>query len=580
MPSVRRPLRFRHACALLAAALLTACGGGGGSVDAPGGAAAADDGPDSAPNAVVTATPTTLRDATRLAHQASFGPSEALTADIAARGPKAWIASQIALNTSRYTTGGSGAVHQWTGSNGYCDGKVSTCWRDNFSSQPSLWDFYRNAIEQPDQLRQRVAFALSQIAVISNLELEGTYGFRYYHNTLLDHAFVSYRQVLKKVALSPMMGAYLNNANNDKAAPNENFARELLQLFALGTCELNADGSLKGGACTPTYNNETVRNYAYALTGWTYPVGGKSAWGCWPQGTNCAYFDGDMLPAPTLHDTQERALLAGVKVPAGSTPEQALERVLDSLMAHPNMAPFISRQLIQRLVSSNPSAAYVQRVATAFNAGSFQGIGSGQRGDLSATVAAILLDVAARGTTSARQFGKLREPVLMFTGVLRALNGRSDGGALSWWWGDALRQHVLRAPSVFNFYPPDYPLPGQPALSAPEFGIHNANTALERLNFLNYVLWWGGSSPDSSMPNPLGTKVNLTAFQSDAGDVGRLVDRLSLLAYGQPLAATTRTAVIKAVEGPWAVGSQDWQRSRVAQAAYLVFAAPNYQIQR
>ena len=128
------------------------------------------------------------------------------------------------------------------------------------------WDFYRNATQNADQLRQRVAFALQQIVVVNNLDVEGTYGLRNYHNTLLDNAFTNYRQVLKKVTLSPVMGDFLNNANNDKAAPNENYARELLQLFSIGTCELNADGSLKGGTCSPTYNNETVRNYAVAMT--------------------------------------------------------------------------------------------------------------------------------------------------------------------------------------------------------------------------------------------------------------------------------------------------------------------------
>ena len=203
----------------------------------------------------------------RLADQGSFGPTEAMLSTIRSQGATAWVTAQLALNTSRYTGGLGGEVHQYTGAGEFCDGKGANCWRDWSSTQPLVWDFYRNAVTQPDQLRQRVAFALQQIVVINSLEVDGTYGFRVYYNNLLDNAFGNYRQVLKKVALSPVMGDFLNNANNDKAAPNENFARELLQLFSLGTCELNADGSLKGGACSATYSNEVVRSYAYAMTG-------------------------------------------------------------------------------------------------------------------------------------------------------------------------------------------------------------------------------------------------------------------------------------------------------------------------
>ena len=303
--------------------------------------------------------------------------------------------------------------------------------------------------------------------VVSGNEADGTYGFRNYHNALLDNAFGNYRQVLKKVALSPVMGDFLNNVNNDKSAPNENFARELLQLFSVGTCELNPNGSLRGGACAPTYDNETVRSYAYALTGWTYPAGGATPWGCWPQGTHCRYYGGDMVAVEARHDTAARTLMSGVSLAAGNKAPAALEAVLDSLIAHPNTAPFIGKQLIQQLVSSNPSAAYIGRVSAAFTSGKYSTFGTGQRGDLAATVAAVLLDPEARSATVVANGGSLRDPVLMFTGVLRGLNGQSDGDALSWWWGEEMREHVFRPPSVFNFYPPDYPVAGT-ALVGPE----------------------------------------------------------------------------------------------------------------
>ena len=486
----------------------------------------------------------------------------------------------MALSSARYTSGNGGEVHQYIGSGNFCDGRGDNCWRDWSSSEPLLWDFYRNATSQPDQLRQRVAFALQQIVVVNNLEVDGTYGFRLYYNNLLDNAFGNYRQVLKKVALSPLMGDFLNNANNDKAAPNENFARELLQLFSIGTCELNLDGSLKGGTCAATYGNETVRAYAYAMTGWTYPAGGKTPWGCWPTGMNCRYYGGDMLPVASYHDTAERKLLSGITVAAGTAAAPALEAVLDSLMAHPNVGPFIARQMIQHLVGSNPSPAYVTRVATAFNVGKYASFGTGTKGDLAATVAAVLSDPEARGDNVGRNAGRLREPALMFAGVLRALGGKTDGEALGWWWGGSLRQHVFRPPSVFNFYPPDYPVAGT-SLVGPEFGIHSANAALERLNFLTYLLDWDGSAPDAGIPNALGTKVDLSAFTADAADAAKLVDRLSLLALGAALPAVPRQKVIDAVA--WWTDKTDasnWKINRVKAAAYLVYGSPNYQVQR
>jgi hypothetical protein len=530
----------------------------------------------------------TQRDAVRLADQATFGGTEALLGQMRSQGAAAWVQAQIGTSGSRYTGGNGDAVHTDVQAVFFCDRAPYAgehCWRDWFSTTPMVWDFYRNAVTRPDQLRQRVAFALQQITVVSNLEVSGTYGHRNYQNMLLDNAFGNYRQVLKKVTLSPVMGDFLNNANNDKAAPNENFARELLQLFSIGTCELNADGSLRGGNCMATYNNEMVRNYAFALTGWTYPAGGRASWGCYPQGTNCQYYGGDMAPVAARHDGNARTLLSGVSKAANTNAAEALERVLDSLMNHPNTAPFIGKQLIQFLVSSNPSPGYVQRVATAFASGSFTSagrtFGAGQRGDLAATVAAVLLDAEARGdTVSSANAGRLRDPALHFSAALRAFNGATDGDALSWWWGDTMRQHIFRPPSVFNFYSPDYPVPGT-SLVGPAFGIHNANTALGRLNYLVYLFDWDGSSGAAGIPNAVGTKIKIDAFLGDAPDATKLVDRLSLLALGAPLPSTQRAAVIRAVEA-WTAqtDSQSWQARRVNTAAYLIFGSPNYQIQR
>jgi hypothetical protein len=434
-------LRALGRCALIGStlALLAACGagnGGGGSHAEPAGASPGTPAPAAHPS-LPSAAGMTQADAVRLADQASFGPTESLVNELRARGAEDWISMQLQSDVSRYTSGKGDAVHKNVSETFFCEQGAQIdpqCWRDWFSTTPLLWDFYRNAISQPDQLRQRMAFALQQIVVVSNLEVSGTYGFRNHYNNLLRNALGNYRDVLKRTALSPLMGDFLNNVNNDKQAPNENFGRELLQLFSIGTCKLNIDGSLLGGKCQPTYDNATVRSYAYALTGWTYPIGGSTAWGCWPQGANCQYYVGDMVPVAVFHDDQARTLLSGLTKPANSTAASALELVLDSLMAHPNMAPFVSRQLIQALVSSNPSAAYVQRVATVFNAGRFTGprqttFGAGLRGDLAATAAAILLDPEARGSNLTASAGRLRDPVQFMAGVLRAMNGHSDGDA-------------------------------------------------------------------------------------------------------------------------------------------------------
>jgi uncharacterized protein (DUF1800 family) len=611
MPAPTPGLRLATVLATLAVA---ACGGAqdGSKVSAPQAsepiASVADDAAERAHDSAMRApraASMTARDAVRLADQATFGATESLLSELRSIGPVAWLSNQLRLDVSRYRSGGDDAIHRNVQVTSFCDQLATgraTCWRDWYSATPLTWDFYRNAVHNPDQLRQRMALALQQLLVVSGVEVHGTYGLRNYQNMLLSNAFGNYRDVLRHVAMSPVMGDYLNNANNDKAAPNENFARELLQLFSIGTCELNTDGELRGGSCTPTYDNNLVRNYAHALTGWTYPAGGITAWGCWPAGLNCVYYGGPMKPAPAFHDDQSRPLLSGRTKPVGSTPASALEVVLDSVMAHPNVAPFIAKRLIQSFVAGDPSPAYVERVAAAFASGRLTvasgtstsaglnlpqrsqtgttTFGTGLRGDLAATVAAILLDPEARGDNPpASNAGRLREPVQLMTGLLRALHGSTDGDALGWW-GEALGQPVFSSPTVFNFYPPDYPVAGTP-LIGPVFGILNANTGVARLNFMVAMLEWGGAAPAADVPGAIGSRVKLNAFVADASDASRLVDRLSNLAFGGALAAGPRSAVIRAVES-WTPSSHpdSWQLSRVHTAAYLVFASPDYQIQR
>jgi len=575
VPSIYRKL----GCALLVASLV-ACGGGGSSeLSKP----AAAEGSRSKALAVTSATApaaVTQSDAVRLADQATFGATEALVSTIRSQGIEAWLAEQLEASGSVYTSGEGDLIHTPQAQN-FCATRAANCWVTWYSSEPLLWDFYRNAVSQPDQLRQRMAWALSQIVVISNLEVEGTYGFRYFHNKLLANALGNYRSVLKDTVLSPLMGQYLDHVNNDKLEPNENFARELLELFSVGTCKVGLDGNLWSGRCIPTYDNATVRNYAYALTGWTFPPGGSNASGCWPAGTNCTYLGGDMVARPTLADSQPRALMSSVTAAGGRTPEQRLTSVLDSLMYHYNMAPFIGRQLIQHLVKSNPSPAYVQRVSNAFRSGRYVGstrsFGGGVNGDLAATVAAILLDVEARNPTPTLPAEKLREPVLMMTGVMRALNARTDGEAFGFWWGQELRQQLFRAPSVFSHYPPNYPISGT-KLVGPAFGIYNVSSALSRLNFVNQLAVWGGIAPGGGIVGGTGTQVDLTPFMNDAGDPALLVDRFINLATGGRMSAASRQAIVTAVSAWTPSTSANWQLERIRTAAYLVLVSPAYQV--
>lgn len=577
-----RPLgRWLPAWALTAA--LAGCGGGGG------GSAVGVDPPASSPGTPPPAAVNlTAPEAHRLALQASFGATEADVTAMTQQTAAGWVAAQMRQSATPYTLGGGDAVHKGYTGNDYCNQPANaspTCLRDWLSGDPVTWDFYRHAVASPDQLRQRVAFALSQLLVVSSREVSGTYGLRRYQNQLLEGAFGNYRDVLRRVALSPVMGDYLGHVNNDKVAPNENFARELLQLFTIGPCLLTPGGDWAGGTCQPTYGTDTVRAYAYALTGWTYPAGGMSSNGrCWPRGANCRYLDGDMVPLASLRDGGERQLLAGVSVPAGATAPEALERVLDSVMAHANLPPFLARHLIGQLVTSNPSAGYVQRVGQAFTAGRYtadgQTFGTGRAGDLAATVAAVLLDTEARSpATRGQPDGKLREPAVVFAHVLRALHGQTDGEALTHWWGELVRQRIFASPSVFNYYPADYRLPGT-TLRAPEFGILNANTGLARLNYLTFLLMWDGADASDDVPGATGTRVDLAPWQADAHDPAALVDRLARLATGAVLPAAARDPIVAAVVAVPASGDETlWRRTRVQQAAFLVFASPAFHVQ-
>ena len=344
-----------------------------------------------------------------------------------ATGEAAWIDQQIATAPTGYPV--LPAVNS-NSTIGCPTGSVSTCFRDNYTSFPVQHVFLANAINGPDQLRQRVAFALSQIMVISSTEVGISYAQREYQQMLLNDAFGNYRTLLEDVTLSPEMGLFLNMVNNAKGNvaknthPNENYGREVLQLFSIGPNQLNADGTtvLDGtGAPVPTYTQTQVQGFAAAFTGWTYPAtpGTTSKFG------NPQYFLGPMVAFDAQHDMTAKSLLSGVTTATGQTSAADLKTALDNIFNHPNVGPFIGKQLIQFLVTSNPSPAYVSRVSAVFN-----NDGTGTRGNLGAVVKAILLDPEARGTPATpANFGKLREPVEYEVAMLRQFNATSDGVA-------------------------------------------------------------------------------------------------------------------------------------------------------
>jgi uncharacterized protein (DUF1800 family) len=556
-----------------------------------------------------------VAEARRILKQSTFGPSEALVSSTATQSVSGYLQQQFAMAASTYLRGGTDAIHKWTNKDiEYCDQFTAgtpegeRCWGWNYSAAPVTGDFYTHAVHGLDQLRQRVAFALSQILVVSDWQVEGTYGMRAYQQTLRNMAFGNYRDLLKEVSLSPVMGVYLSNVNNNKTDPNENYARELLQLFSIGVCALNSDGTLKGGKCEETYNNDVVRAYAFALTGWTFPKGGANPWCnkngapgtlCWDD-TNPTYLAGQMLAMPARHDDKPRTLLSGASLPATRTPQQALEVVLDSLMAHPNTAPFVSKQMIQFLVTSNPSPAYVGRVAAAFNAGTSNGFGSGRKGDLQATVAAILTDPEARDPAVAAQnaFGMLREPATYITGMLRAFNGMTDGYAFSadWMFGGEMGQTPFQAPSVFNFYPPDFPLPGKPDMLGPQFGIESVRSTFSRINFASTLVmypqwadWILKPRSAAEWSNPKGTSVDLSAFEADAATPATLVNRLTDLLVEGRMTQAEKDAIATAL-ATWTTTEDAWlakespasnhRRERVKMAAYLILSSPHFMVQR
>ncbi len=437
-----------------------------------------------------------------------------------------------------------------------------------------------------EQLRARIAFALSQLFVVSNIAPDLTpQAMSSYMDMLNTHAFGNFRQLLEAVTLHPAMGYYLNmveSAKEDPAKgthPNENFAREVMQLFTIGLVKLNLDGSLAkdaDGNTTPTYDEEVVKGYAKAFSGWSFAGRDTSKPDTFSSGEE--NWTEPMQAWASKHSTAAKKLLNGQLIPAGQTPQQDLQMALDSLASHPNVAPFVSRRLIQRLVSSNPSPAYIQRVATVFNDN-----GAGVRGDLRAVIRSILLDSEARESTAnaSAQAGKMREPVIRLANLFRIMKAKSSSGHTNLWALDStdygLGQSPLLAPSVFNFYSPDFKPAGpiaQAGLVAPEFQITTDATTAGSIGFLMTVIRDGGYRGGGMEANRI--ELDFVSWESIAADAVVLIDHMNLLLMNNSMSSSTRTSMMRAVNSI----DPKLKAERTKIALSLVMIAPEFIIQR
>lgn len=431
-------------------------------------------------------------EAARFLTQATFGPTRADIDRLKALGIDAWITEQMSKPVSYLS---ADTVAEWEAVPE--GGRGNDNARPGFHHRNSAW--FKDVINGEDQLRQRVAFALSQIFVISieNAQLlQWENGVTSFYDLLMEHAFGNFRSLLEGVTLRPSMGIYLSHLRNAKAdpatgaLPDENYAREVMQLFTIGLNELQPDGTLKlddRGLPIATYTNETIQEMAKVFTGWTFASANPNFDNQFRRSTRDDV--NPMILFPQFHDDSAKTIVTGRVLPAGQGGEADLRDTLDTLFEHPNTGPFISRRLIQRLVTSNPSPGYVYRVAQVFADN-----GAGQRGDLGAVVRAILTDYEARSEEIAASgsFGKLKEPLLRLTALFRLVPVAAEDGRLDIRGMDAmLAQEPMRAPSVFNFYEPDFTRPGPLAaagLYAPEFQILNDTTAITSANmYYNHI---------------------------------------------------------------------------------------------
>ncbi len=535
---------------------LSACGGGGGGGSSP------PDPPPSVP-------PITKAEAFRFLNQATFGATEAEADVVIEMGYAAWIEDQMTKPESLQLP------------------HMRSLPPPEFPAQRQtdrvdIW--IRNALHGEDQLRQRVAFALSEIFVVSQLGAlaDQPWGLADYYDTLARHAFGDYRALMEAVTLHPAMGVYLSMLGNEKPdtqrniRPDENYARELMQLFSIGLVELNPDGSQvldANNQPVPTYDQAVIEGFAHVFTGWSY-AGFADLRAAFPTYSNQVM---PMQLYPAYHDGGPKKILDDVEIPAGQSGEQDLRDALDNIFNHPNVGPFIAIRLIQRLTASNPSPAYAQRVAAVFDDNGF-----GVRGDLGAVVRAILLDAEARPDMSMEIDGKLKEPLLRLTQLWRAYEAHSDSGRYSFAISYiVLGQGPLQSPSVFNFFSPFYAPPGEirnSSLVAPELQIATEYQNTFVTNWMFYQAFLFNWVVDRNL-EPIQEDTILINFEEEtaiAGDPIALVDSVSGKLLGGEISDTLRAEIVRMVE----LIPAEEALARAAEAIYLTVTSPEYAYQR
>ncbi len=537
---------------VLVSLLISACGGGS-SPSTPEPPTL----PPPPPSASITA-----EQAARFLTQATFGPKLEEINSLAASGYQVWLQQQFAMPVGLHLP----LVLEYPNDNDL-----------NQADRYEVW--WRQAITADDQLRQRVAFALSQILVISDKSPlnPAPYGMAGYYDILLNNAFGNYRELMEQVTLSPMMGIYLSMLGNEKPnqalniRPDENYARELMQLFSIGLVELNLDGSIKTDAMglpINTYDQDIIKGFAHVYTGWHFADNPS-----WYQIRPNEF--APMKAFEEFHDTGEKQLLNGVVLAAGNTAREDLEAALDNVFNHDNVAPFISKQLIQKLVTSNPSAGYIERVATIF-----EDNGSGVRGDLKAVVSAILLDQEARDyvANSSTSYGKLKEPLLRFTQLWRAFDATSATGKYAFSFSDfLLGQAPLSAPSVFNFNSPFFSPPGEilnAGLVAPEFQILTETYITYTLNMFAYSTYVGYQGVADAEDDRI--LINIDDEIAIAANADELLEHLNLLLLAGQMSNAMKSELKISIEAFPATEPE----IRVLNTLFLILASPQFSIQQ
>lgn len=548
---------------------------------------------------------TDIGEAARFLTQATFGPTDATLTSLTGNAFATWIDAQLATAPSFHRAAVNARAAEWL-----ARGDQSKGWQG-----PRNETWWQRSLTAPDQLRQRMAFALSQIFVISQFgALDSEHeGVTVYYDMLLDRAFGNYRDLLEDVTLSPMMGTYLSMMRNRKPdpvtghEPDENYAREVMQLFSVGLSLTHLDGTLKldpEGMPIPTYTQDETVGLAHIFTGWG-PHFSETNPPRWSNGNLAGRNDWfrygydalrEMSYYPDFHDAKERVILGGHVIPASTDGVDRMRQALDAIFQHPNTGPFIAKQLVQKFVTSNPSPGYVARIATVFNDN-----GSGTRGDLGATIKAVLLDYEARALAprESYSFGKPSEPLLRVARVLRVLPGNlpkpSDPNYyinLQW---SLPEQAPLLSSSVFNFYQPGYANPGPIAragLLSPEFQIFAETNALRQANLSLDLLTWGIWTPENipSTTNnyrfsfnyaPLIAILNtpgLTTAQAQAKLIDHLDERFL---FGQ-MSTALRSQITAAFTNlpSWFDFSTERQSQRAQAALYLVLNSPEFFVQK